>query len=30
VSIVGMGAWVLLGVFCVFRPAHPLLAGVRS
>jgi hypothetical protein len=26
VSILGLSAWLLLGVYCVFRPAHPLLA----
>ena len=25
-SIVGLAVWLLLGLFCVFRPVHPLLA----
>ena len=27
-SILGLAAWLSLGLFCVFRPTHPLLAAV--
>ncbi len=26
VSVAGLAAWLLLGLFCVFRPTHPLLS----
>ena len=29
-SIVGLIAWLLLGLFCVFDPTHPLLASQRE
>jgi hypothetical protein len=30
VSILGLCAWLLLGLFCVFRPADPVLAAYRD
>jgi hypothetical protein len=29
-SILGLGAWLLLGLFCIFRPVDPLLAAARE
>jgi uncharacterized membrane protein len=29
-SIFGLGAWLLLGLYCVFRPLHPVLAAFRE
>jgi hypothetical protein len=29
-SILGLSAWLMLGLFCVFRPTHPLLAAYRE
>ena len=29
-SVVRTGAWLLLGLYCIYRPTHPVLAAARS